>query len=81
MMSVCITQLIWQAKPQGQTIPKNNNFQPSTVCNGFHVYYEAKYSQIAVPRASTRCQQKEFQAGFWKNELEDVVFLSGSHFG
>ena len=41
--------------------PKTNHkkilqIQPTTVSNGFHVYYEAKSSQIAVPMASTRCQ-------------------------
>ena len=55
---------IWQVKPRGQTIQKKK-IQPSTVSNGFHVYYEAKSSQIAVPRASTRCQQSLERVSGW----------------
>ena len=58
--------------------PSSTEDKPS---NG---YNRAKLSPIAVPRASTRCQQSNsfrlFQAVFWKNKGEvaaifAVVFL------
>ena len=63
-MSVRITELKWQGKPRGQAIPKNK-IQPTTVINGCHFYYKVKSSQIAVPRASTRCQQSLERVSCW----------------
>ena len=79
-MSVSITELMWQAKPRGQTIP---TFFSLPLFNGCHFYYKAKSSQTAVPGASTRCQQTLERVSFWflENEPEIVVFLNGSQFG
>jgi hypothetical protein len=54
-MSVTITELILQAKTRGQSIQKKNSAHPDYY--GCQWKYKRNTSQIAVPRASTRCQQ------------------------
>ena len=51
-----VSKLKWQAKPRGQTL-KIKQIQHTTDFNVWHFYNSAKSSPIAVPRASTRCQE------------------------
>ena len=58
IMSVSITELIWQAKNRGEST--RGIFvvvELTTDYNGWQWEYKRNTSQIAVPRAFTRCQQ------------------------